>query len=268
MGRLDDKAVLITGGAGGIGQKAAEMFIAEGAMVTITDISEEGPALAREIGADYISHDVTRPEQWDSVIAQVDKKHGKIDVLVNGAGIEGNLNQSAIDTITLEEWRRVHAINLDGTFLGCQKILPVMQRNKSGSILNISSMVSLFPTPMTVAYGSSKAAVQHLSKSVALFAARDGNQIRCNSVHPGLIRTRMFLTIAKELSGVNDATLAAEYAAKLMLPLGILGEPEDVGWLMVYLASDEARHVTGCEFCVDGGWGLNSGGMAQTVGRR
>jgi 3(or 17)beta-hydroxysteroid dehydrogenase len=260
-GRLEGKVAMISGGAGGIGAATARRMIAEGARVVIADRAAEGPALARSIGADFVSLDVTSEAEWERAVAETDEKHGGIHILVNGAGIEGDQKNNSILTTSLAEWRRVHAINLDGTFLGCQKVMPVMERQKRGSIINISSIVSFFPTPFNCAYGSSKAAVQHFSKSVALWGARNGNQIRCNSVHPGLIRTRMLLNIVGQRSPeANDAMAATEAFAKSILPLGALGEPEDVANQILYLASDEAAQVTGCEFRVDGGWSLTVGG--------
>ncbi len=182
---------------------------------------------------------------------------GRIDVLVNAAGIEGDLQAGSPETTSLAEWRRVHAINLDGTFLGCRTVLPIMKRQKAGSIVNISSIVSYFGSPNAVAYSTSKGGVQTFTKSVARYGARDGNRIRCNSVHPGVIRTRMIKNIWAETARLTNRTPEeAERLSLRMVPFGALGEPEDVAWLILYLASDESRYVTGSEFQVDGGWHL------------
>jgi len=260
MGRVQDKIVLITGGAGGLGGAAARLLAKEGAKVTITDVAEKpGTALARQIGGDFLFHDVSSEDQWQQVVAAVDRKYGAIHVLVNAAGIEGSqLGEAATpETTTLDEWRRVHAINLDGTFLGCRAVLPVMKRAGAGSIVNISSIVSFMGTPVTTAYGSSKAGVQQLTKSVALHGSRDRNRIRCNSIHPGLIRTRMLTSIYSEFARAQGLTLEEEEKASIkQVPLGRIGDPDDVAYLILYLASDESSYVTGSEFMVDGGWHL------------
>lgn len=257
MARLQGKVAVISGGAGGIGSATARLFVQEGGKVTIADSSEQnGKALAGEIGCDFIRHDVTSEIDWANLVGTVEQKHGAVHVLVNAAGIEGkNLgDESSPENTTLEEWRRVHAINLDGTFLGCRTVLPVMKRQGSGSIINISSMVAYYGSPALTAYGSSKAAVQQLSKTVALHGSREGKQVRCNSVHPGIIRTRMLDNVYIEMGrslGINADE--AEKASVRTVPLGRIGEPEDIAYLILYLASDEAKYVTGSEFQCDGG---------------
>jgi 3(or 17)beta-hydroxysteroid dehydrogenase len=263
MARLSGKVALISGGAGGIGGATAALMVKEGAKVVIADLAKNGPEIAKGAGADFVSLDVTSESQWERAVAETVANYGGIHILVNAAGIEGDQKNNSLMTTSLEEWRRVHAVNLDGTFLGCQKVMPVMERQKQGSIINISSIVSFFPMPFNCAYGSSKAAVQHLTKSVAAWGSRNGNQIRCNSVHPGLIRTRMLLNIVAQRSPTpnDDGNAAAERLAKATLPLGALGAPDDVAQQILYLASDESSQVTGSEFRVDGGWSLNLGGM-------
>lgn len=260
MGRVQDKVVVITGGGGGIGGASARLLAREGARVIITDTAEEqGKTLAKEIGGEFISHDVTSEEQWQNVVSTVDRKYGAIHVLINAAGIEGKELGAAgsPETTTLAEWRRVHAINLDGTFLGCRAVLPIMKRVGLGSIINISSIVAYRGTPASTAYGSSKAAVQQLTKSVALHGSRNHKQIRCNSVHPGLIRTRMLMNLYSEYSRAMGVTVAdMEKNSLKAVPLKRVGEPDDVGYLMLYLASDESKYVTGSEFMIDGGWHL------------
>ena len=243
MGRVQDKVALITGGAGGLGGQGLAGVI--------------GKALAAELGGDYQRLDVTSEDQWQSVVSAVTSKHGRIDVLVNGAGIEGDFVRGSPETTSLEQWRKVLSVNLDGTFLGCKHTLPVMRKAGRGSIVNISSMASFLGTPVNVSYGASKAGVQQLTKSVAVFGSRDGLKIRCNSVHPGVIRTRMLDHIFQQIGQL--ANVASDEAEQLMLrqvPWGEVGEPDDVGYLILYLASDEAKYVTGSEFMVDGGWHL------------
>ncbi len=163
----------------------------------------------------------------------------------------------AAGTASLDEWHKVLGVNLDGTFLGCKHVLPVMKEARKGSIVNISSIVSYMSTPSTVAYGASKAGVQQLTKSVAISGCQDGMRIRCNSVHPGVMQTRMIDSILAQVSqalGISEEQAAESALSKV--PLGHIGEPDDVAYLVLYLASDESKYVTGSEFMVDGGWHL------------
>ncbi len=253
--RLKDKVAIITGGAGGIGAATARLMAREGAKVVITDIAD-GTALANEIGGRFVRTEVTDESAWRDLAADVQRDAGRIDILLNAAGVEGDLAEGS-PLGSYAEWKRVMAINLDGTYLGIQAVLPGMMERGSGSIINISSFVSYIAQPYCVPYGASKAAVWHLSRSVAAFAALAGTKVRCNSVHPGLIRTRMtddiFATLGPQF-GVDQA--GVEQVALQHIPLGHRGEPEDVGHLIVYLASDESSYVTGSEFKVDGGWSL------------
>ena len=258
MARMADKVALITGGAGGLGGATARRMAEEGAKVILADLADDqGQALAKELGGEYQRLDVTSERSWEEAVRAVDGRHGRIDVLVNGAGIEGDFVNGSPETTSLETWNKVLRVNLDGTFLGCKHVLPVMKRAGKGAIVNISSMASFLGTPVNVAYGASKAGVQQLTKSVAVHGTRGGMKIRCNSVHPGVIRTRMLDEIYKQIGQV--ANVSAEEAEQMSLravPFGEVGEPDDVAWLILYLASDESRYVTGSEFMVDGGWHL------------
>ena len=258
MARMADKVALVTGGAGGLGGATARRMAEEGAKVVLADLADEqGQALAKEIGGEYQRLDVTSEQSWEAAVKAVDARHGRIDVLVNGAGIEGDFVNGSPETTSLDLWRKVLSVNLDGTFLGCKHVLPVMKRAGKGAIVNISSMASFLGTPVNVAYGASKAGVQQLTKSVAVWGSRDGNKIRCNSVHPGVIRTRMLDEIYRQIGQV--ANVSADEAEQLSLrqvPFGEVGEPDDVAWLILYLACDESKYVTGSEFMVDGGWHL------------
>jgi 3(or 17)beta-hydroxysteroid dehydrogenase len=258
MGRMADKVALVTGGAGGLGGATARRMAEAGAKVVIADLADEqGRALAQEIGAGYEPLDVTSEGSWARVVEAVDRRHGRIDVLVNGAGIEGDFVNGSPETTTLELWRKVLAVNLDGTFLGCKHVLPVMKRAGKGAIVNISSMASYLGTPVNVAYGASKAGVQQLTKSIAVAGSRGGMKIRCNSVHPGVIRTRMLDEIYRQIGQVANVSAAeAEQMSLRQVPFGEVGEPDDVAWLILYLACDESKYVTGSEFMVDGGWHL------------
>jgi 3(or 17)beta-hydroxysteroid dehydrogenase len=258
MNRLAGKVALITGGAGGIGEATARLFTDEGAKVVVADVAaEQGGKLARELGAEFVRLDVTDEQQWSEVVRGIEARHAGLNVLVNAAGIEGNLEAGSPESTSYADWRRVHSINLDGTFLGCRAVLPVMRRLGAGSIINISSIVSYFGSPLSVAYGSSKAAVQQLTKSVALHGSREGKRVRCNSVHPGVIRTRMLRDIYAAIARKAGITpQEAERANLRAVPFAAVGEPSDVAYLNLYLASDESRYVTGSEFQVDGGWHL------------
>lgn len=260
MGRVDGKVAIITGGAGGIGAATARLLAGEGAKVTITDVAvEAGEDMAAEIGGHFMRHDVTQAEEWQAVIEEVERRNGALHVLVNGAGIEGDLAAGTPESVSLEEWRRVHAINLDGTLLGCQTALPAIRRAGGGAIINVSSMVAYFATPFSAAYGSSKAAVMQLTKSVALHAAKGATPVRCNSVHPGLIRTRMLETIMKRRAQMQNMAYEEVAAATAdELALGRLGAPEDVAKTILFLASEDAEYITGGEFRVDGGWRLGA----------
>jgi NAD(P)-dependent dehydrogenase (short-subunit alcohol dehydrogenase family) len=257
VGRLEGKIAFITGGAQGLGEATARLFVREGARVAITDINYEGAARvaasmnARHNGAGIaIAHDVTNEGQWVDALAETERRLGGLHVLVNNAGI--GLTKD-FEAITLEEWRRVHAIDLDGVFLGCKHAVPIMARTVKatglgGSIVNISSISGIIAGHNMAAYNSAKAAVRHLSKSVALHCAKRGYSIRCNSVHPVFIATPI-------LDGLVERLGRDEAYAKLgrQVPLGHIGQPDDVAYAVAYLASDESKFVTGAELKVDGG---------------
>jgi NAD(P)-dependent dehydrogenase (short-subunit alcohol dehydrogenase family) len=201
-------------------------------------------------GAIAIAHDVTQEDQWLAALAETGRAVGALHVLVNNAGI--GLTKD-LEDVTLEEWRRVHAIDLDGVFLGCKLALPLMAKSVKatglgGSIVNISSISGIIAGHNMAAYNSAKAAVRHLSKSVALYCARKGYGIRSNSVHPVFIATPI-------LDGLVQRFGREEAYAKLarQVPLGRIGEPDDIAYAVLYLASDESKFVTGAELKVDGG---------------
>jgi len=256
-GRVEGKVALITGAAQGLGEAAARTLVREGARVAITDINADGAErVARSLNAQQqgcaiaIAHDVTREEDWQSAVAETEWQLGGLHVLVNNAGI--GLTKD-LETITLEEWRHVHAIDLDGVFLGCKHAIPLMAKTVKttglgGSIVNISSISGIIAGHNMAAYNSAKAAVRHLSKSVALHCAKHGYGIRSNSVHPVFIATPI-------LDGLVARLGRDEAYAKLgrQVPLGHIGEPDDIAYAVLYLASDESKFVTGAELKVDGG---------------
>ncbi|MBV9236496.1 MAG: SDR family oxidoreductase, partial [Xanthobacteraceae bacterium] len=230
----------------------------EGARVVAADVTTgAGEKLAAELGCTFSKLDVTSEQDWKHVVADIVAQHGSLDVLVNAAGVEGDMVHGTPESTSLAEWRRVMSVNLDGTFLGCREALPVMKRRGAGSIINISSTVAYIATPNSTAYGASKAGVMQLTKSVALHGSLEGHRVRCNSVHPGIIATRMIESISAQLAQFNNVAVDDVARASMSrIPFGEAGRPEDVAELILFLASDESRYITGSEFSIDGGWRL------------
>ncbi len=252
MGRVSGKMALITGSAQGLGEATARMLAREGAKVTLTDINADGAAAAAErINAEFpgrafaFRHDVTSEENWKQVISDSSAEMGGLNVLVNNAGI-GSLG--SVEDETLEMFRRVQSVDVDSIFLGCKYAIPVMRDHAPGSIVNISSIAGLIASANYVAYNAAKSAVWMMSKSIALHCARKAPGIRCNSVHPTFINTPI-------LDDIKAMFGEAEGLAKLarQVPLGRVGEPDDIAYAVLYLASDESKFVTGAELKVDGG---------------
>jgi NAD(P)-dependent dehydrogenase (short-subunit alcohol dehydrogenase family) len=256
MGRVSGKTVLVTGGASGIGRGCAEALAAEGAAVVVTDIQHEaGRACVAEIEAAggtaiYLAHDVTSEDAWIEVIAETKARFGRLDVLVNNAGVA---IAGPITEVTLEAWRREQAINVDGVFLGIKHGLPLMRAGGGGSIINMSSVAGLKGSANMAAYCATKGAVRLMTKAVAMECAALKDGVRVNSVHPGIIETPIWDQISAGAGGgANRIDLDAVTA--LATPLGYPGAPRDIALGVVYLASDEARYVTGTELVIDGGW--------------
>lgn len=245
MGRVEDKVAVVTGGAAGIGRAIAEMLAAEGARVVITDVnSDQGEAAAAAIGGDVVFrvHDVANEAAWIDVIADTVNRAGGLDILVNNAGIGSpNVRPEHADLAT---WQRVQSVNLEGTFLGCKHSLPVMRGGNGGSIVNISSIAAFVPTANDLVYGASKAAVLQLTRSLAMHCAKDRSNIRVNSIHPGAIRT-------KGVEGRRSPEILRQVESGI--PMGHMGEPDDIAYAALYLASDESKYVTGLAMIVDGG---------------
>ncbi len=251
--RLEGKVALVTGAARGIGYAIAEAFAKEGARVFVTDLDAEGAARAASaLGQEGLRLDVREEEEWRAAIGAVLARHGRLDVLVNNAGITGFEGGEAAhdpEHATLEAWRAVHVTNLDGVFLGCKHAIQAMRTTQSGAIINISSRSGVVGIPGAAAYASSKAAVRNHTKSVALYCAEQGLAIRCNSIHPAAILTPMWEPMLGE--GPERAERLQAFVADT--PLKRFGEPSEVAAIAVLLASDEAAYVTGSEFHIDGG---------------
>lgn len=255
MGRTNNKIALVTGGAEGIGESIVRMLSSEGAIVIVTDVVDvQGKALTESISksAKYHHLDVTQENEWKSTLDFIKNQFGKLDILVNNAGIMGltpNFGPQDPEHASLESWHKIHAVNLDGVFLGCKHAIPLM-KEEGGSIINISSRSGLVGVPGAAAYASSKAAVRNHTKSVALYCAEQGYNIRCNSIHPAAILTPLW----EQILGTDPVKkkIAISELEK-NIPLGKMGEPKDVAYVVLYLASDESKYVTGAEFVIDGG---------------
>ena len=245
-GRLAGKTALITGAASGIGRATVALFHREAARVAATDRNEAGLAALKGEADLVLAQDVTDEARWRQVVDAVVAAFGRLDILVNSAGIAilGN-----IETATLDDWRRTQAVNAEGTFLGCREAVRAMKASGGGSIVNLSSVAGLIGDAQSAAYCASKGAVRLLTKSAALYCARMGYGIRLNSVHPSFAETPMveaFIMSAKNPERVRDGL-------KRAAPLGRLGRPEEVAAAIVSLASDESAFTTGAEIVVDGG---------------
>lgn len=256
MTRLKDKVCIVTGAAHGIGAATARALVREGARVTLTDIDEPaGAALAAELrdgGADaaFLRHDVADAAQWDIVFESVLGRHGRLDVLVNNAGL-GTYND--IETVSLEDWRRIMAINVDGTFLGTQKAIRAMKETGGGAIVNVASVASFIGAPSLAAYSASKGAVLMLTKSAATYCGQRGYNIRVNAIHPGLIDTRAGVEMARKATGAASNEEAVAFFTQLH-PIGRIGKPEEIADGIVFLASAESSFMTGSSLVVDGGY--------------
>ena len=244
--RLDGKVALITGAARGIGAAEARLPAREGAKVGITDLVEgEGRSVEAEIAeaggeAVFIRHNVTSEDDWTRAVESVVGRFGKLDVLVNNAGI---FHYATLDQTTAEDWDRVMDVNAKGVFLGTRAVVPAMRRNGGGSIVNISSGAGLVGSHRSTAYNASKGAVRILTKSTAIQYAREG--IRANSVHPGAVITDM-----TALAFPNPGELESQTSDR---PMARMGTPEEIAYGVLFLASDESSYMTGSELVIDGG---------------
>jgi 3(or 17)beta-hydroxysteroid dehydrogenase len=250
-GELSGQVAIVTGGASGIGAASAALLAGQGARVVVADIQdpEDGPGR-------FVSHDVTSEESWKSLLAGVLGSEGRLDIMVNNAGVSGSFENA--ETTTVESWQRVQAINSEGVFLGCKYAIQGMKKTgpdksaSKGSIVNISSIAGLIGSAGPTAYTASKGAVRLLSKSVALYCAEQKYGIRCNSVHPGGVDTPIFNPLWQAMGHEQGkAFLGSRH------PIGRMAEPVDLGEVVLWLASDRSSFVTGAEIVADGG--LTSG---------
>jgi NAD(P)-dependent dehydrogenase (short-subunit alcohol dehydrogenase family) len=253
QGRVQGKKALITGGAGGLGSASAWMLARHGAKVTLTDLNlaaaqKVADAINAELGAGTafaFAHDVTSEAQWIDVLDKANAAMGGLSILVNNAGISTGGNVEQLD---LDAWRKVMSVNVDSVFLGCKHAIGYMKDHQPGSIVNLSSIAGLIAAHSSPVYNASKAAVWLLSKSVALHCAKQKLDIRSNTIHPTFISTPI-LDPLRQMFGTEEA----EAKLARQIPLGRIGEPNDVAYAVLYLASDESRFVTGAELKVDGG---------------
>ena len=256
MGRVSGKVALVTGAASGIGRASAEALAREGATVVLTDLQATGEAVADDIRkaggkARFALQDVTLEGRWTEVIASIEKEHGGLDVLVNNAGIAV---AGMVTDLSLEDFRRQMAVNVDSVFLGVKSALPLMRKTDGGSIINISSVAGLRGAPRLSAYCASKGAVRLFTKSVALECALMRDGIRCNSIHPGIIETPIW---GQVIPGSNEPPDLDTLSA-LRVPLQRKGVPAEIAKAVVFLASDESSYMTGEEMVVDGGLTVGS----------
>ena len=248
MGRVEGKVVLVTGAASnpGLGHASAITLANEGAKLVITDIDDDGgEACLAEIKATggegiYLHHDVTSEAEWKTVIAATVKNYGQLDVLVNNAGIAVLKD---LDEMTLKDFELQNRVNLTGPFLGIKHAVPEMRKAGGGSIINMSSVAGLVGMPRTIAYGASKGGLRIMSKSVAMAVADDN--IRCNSIHPGVIWSNIYAWTTRE--ELENSPLTDS------IPMGKIGDAQDIANAVLYLASDESKYVSGTEIVVDAG---------------
>ena len=253
MNRMRGKVAIVTGGALGIGRACALKLAEEGAAVVVTDLDRaNGQSVVEELkrqGGDaiFLQHDVAQEAEWSRIVSATTERYKKLDVLVNNAGVA---LAKDVEHTTLDEWRRLMSINLDGVFLGTKHAILAMKAKRSGSIVNLSSIEGFIGDPNLAAYNASKGGVRIFTKSAALYCAKAGYAIRVNSVHPGYIWTPMVESFLKSQGDVVEGRKLLDS----LHPIGHIGEPDDIAYGVLYLASDESKFVTGTELVIDGGY--------------
>ncbi len=255
-GRVAGKVALVTGGASGIGRSCALRLAEEGATVVVSDIQDEmGHECVKQIEqaggrAEYMQHDVTSEDAWKEVVANTKSHHGTLNILVNNAGIA--IGGSIVD-MSLADWQRQQAINLDGVFLGIKHCIPVMRDSTGSSIINMSSVAGLKGVANLAAYNATKGGVRLLTKGVALECAQSRWPIRVNSVHPGIIDTPIWTKINPAMLTEGENAIDIDAIATLTVPSGLAGQPLNIANSVLFLASDESAYITGTELVIDGG---------------
>ncbi|EAQ49976.1 MULTISPECIES: SDR family oxidoreductase [Flavobacteriaceae] len=254
MKRVKNKVAIVTGGASGLGKSSAKLLAREGAKIVVSDIDEEGgKKVVQQIKEDggeaiFIKQDVAKEDEWKNVIETTLETYGKLHILANSAGIGLG---GTVEDVTLEDWKNLIDINLNGTFLGTKYGIKGMRKtDEGGSIINFSSIEGLIGDPNLPAYNASKGGVTIFTKSAALHCAKQGYGIRINSIHPAYIWTPMVENFLKAQGDVEEGKKQLES----LHPIGHLGEPDDIGYGVVYLASDESKFMTGSELVIDGGY--------------
>ncbi|MDB5687583.1 MAG: Dehydrogenase [Rhizorhabdus sp.] len=266
MGQVEGKVALVTGAASGIGAACAVALAAEGATVIATDIDDAlGMAVVADIrqrGGDaiYRHQDVTEEAGWRELVADIEQRHGVLDILVSNAGI--GIGSPSIVDMSLADWRRQTAVNLDAVFLSVKYCLPVMRRGKRGSIIMMSSVAGLRGSSYLSGYSATKGAVRLFAKSIAMECAQARDGIRVNSVHPGYIDTPVWGKITNGGQGGANASMQADAAARAVVPLGRAGQAAEIAAGVLFLASDASSYMTGSELIIDGG--IMTGGGVQS----
>jgi NAD(P)-dependent dehydrogenase (short-subunit alcohol dehydrogenase family) len=267
MGQVDGKIAVVTGGASGIGAACAETLAREGAKVVLTDIDDaRGQELAvgiRSAGGEalYLSLDVTDERRWQEIVVEFERRYGRLDILVANAGI--GIMCTSIAEMSLDDWRRQTAVNLDGVFLSIKHCLPLMRRSGGGSIVMTSSIAGLRGSATLAGYCATKGGVRLFAKAIAMECAARGDGIRVNSVHPGVIDTPIWGKIRPDLATPGSNTpIDIEDIGRRQAPLGRVGKPQDIANGVLFLCSDAASYITGTELVIDGG--ITGGAITRT----
>lgn len=254
-GRLENKVAIVTGGAMGLGAADSTLFAKEGAKVILTDVaSDKGQKLAEEIGATFMQQDVTDEERWKEVIAETIKLHGRLDILVNNAGI---VEVGDPENQTTEEYRKTMAVHMDSTFFGCKYSIPVMAVTGGGSIVNMCSIASVQGESYVAAYCAAKGAIEAYTRAVAVHCGIKKNGVRCNSIHPSGIITPMVESVPEKMEAKFGG------APNQDAPSSKQGEPIDIAYAALYLASDESKFMNGAQLRVDNAMSVASGSMPE-----
>ena len=252
-GRVAGKVALVTGGAKGLGEADSRALAAEGAQVVLTDVDvEAGEAVAKEIGAVFKTQDVTDENRWQAIIAEIEDEFGALHVLVNNAGI---VLPGTVENQTYAHYKAQVAVSADATFLGSKYAIPLMVQSGGGSIINMASVASKLAYSAIVGYAAAKGAVEGISRSIAAHCLESGYKIRCNSIHPGTINTPMVQNFGQQVedAGINEPS---QMDVPDPAEAGILGVPQNIADMVVFLASDESSFITAQEFVVDGGMSM------------